>query len=159
MGRKLEQGVHDLTERLIAQGLTGQEIAAVFGIAHRTLVQRCWNWGLKITRNLHGKRNPNWRGGPLSRIIHNGYVKLYRPDHLYADCRGYVFEHRLVMEERLGRYLLKEEVVHHNDYNRQNNAIENLRLFSSQKVHIAFHIKTDPVFKPKQADEVDDLPF
>lgn len=42
---------------------------------------------------------------------------------------GYVFEHRLVMGESIGRPLLKHENVHHKDGNRQNNALENLELW------------------------------
>jgi hypothetical protein len=63
------------------------------------------------------------------------------------------------MEETLGRYLMAEEVVHHNDHTKQNNAVDNLTLFGSQRAHIAFHIRTDPVFQAKPDAEVDDLPF
>jgi len=39
-----------------------------------------------------------------------------------------MFEHRLVMEQHLGRYLLPTEIVHHRDSNRQNNDISNLEM-------------------------------
>jgi hypothetical protein len=41
-------------------------------------------------------------------------------------------EHRLVMEQSLGRKLLDRETVHHRDGNRLNNAIENLELWSNR---------------------------
>ena len=47
-----------------------------------------------------------------------------------ADVRGYVYEHRFVAAEALGRLLLKAEMVHHIDRNRQNNSIENLEVVS-----------------------------
>ena len=43
--------------------------------------------------------------------------------------------HRLVAQERLGRPLLPEEVVHHRDGNSMNNAVENLLVLPSQRYH------------------------
>ena len=50
-------------------------------------------------------------------------------------------EHRVVAEEMMGRPLRPGEVVHHIDGNRQNNAPENLMVFSSQAEHAAYHAK------------------
>lgn len=84
-----------------------------------------------------GENHPQWKGG---RTINSyGYILIKQPDHPYADNRGYVKEHRLVMEGILGRYLEPEEVVHHEDEIKDNNEPENLRLFSSDKKHLAYH--------------------
>lgn len=60
----------------------------------------------------------------------NGYIRVSRPDHPFCDGKGYVLEHRLVMEAFLGRYLDDFEKVHHCDGNKSNNEIENLDLIS-----------------------------
>jgi len=52
------------------------------------------------------------------------------PLHPNATKNGYVLEHRLVMENFLGRYLTRHELVHHIDKNKHNNVITNLRVMS-----------------------------
>jgi hypothetical protein len=61
------------------------------------------------------------------------------PDHPWADLKGYVFEHRFVMEQMIGRYLKPLEVVHHNNGVVKDNRPDNLRLFANQGAHARFH--------------------
>ena len=57
-----------------------------------------------------------------------------------ATKQGYVAEHRLVMEQAIGRYLEAGEVVHHINHDRGDNRIENLRLMSDSE-HRAMHMR------------------
>ena len=92
----------------------------------------------RMRRNKLGTYNPNWNGG---RKTKSGYFQVLSPSHPFADSRGYVQEHRLNVEKKIGRYLTPEEVVHHIDFNRGNNNIDNLMLFESDKAHQKFHTK------------------
>jgi hypothetical protein len=68
-----------------------------------------------------------------------GYVMFYYPEHPQANSKGYVRQHRLVMEQFLGRYLSKKEVVHHKNHIKNDNRIENLELFESHSDHMRIH--------------------
>jgi hypothetical protein len=58
-----------------------------------------------------------------------GYVLIKNSSHPYADQRGYVREHRLVMEKILGRLLVPGEEVHHKNLIRHDNDESNLELW------------------------------
>lgn len=60
-------------------------------------------------------------------VTGNGYVKVRQDDVVGRD--KWILEHRLVMEQQLGRPLKKGEGVHHKDGNRQNNDPANLELW------------------------------
>ena len=116
-----------------------------------------WNKGKKFKHSgsfkkgesyNRGKNHWNWKG----KVKHtSGYIKIQFPQHPYADSQGYVFEHRLVMEKHLGRYLKPEEIIHHIDFNKANNKINNLYLFPSNSAHRKYHeqlkIKAMELFK------------
>ena len=57
-----------------------------------------------------------------------GYVACRIKTHPYSGKDGYVFEHRLVMEMKLGRYLLPGEIVHHKNYKKDDNHPNNLEV-------------------------------
>lgn len=82
-----------------------------------------------------GNANSSWKGGRT--IDKDGYILILSPQHSNANSHGYVREHRLVMEQQLGRPLLPNEVVHHKDENKQNNAPENLQIFDQNGEHLA----------------------
>lgn len=69
-----------------------------------------------------------------------GYVRIYCPSHPKANTRGYVYEHRLVMENYLGRQLLQDEHVHHKNRLRWDNRLENLEVLKNTE-HSQLHAK------------------
>lgn len=75
--------------------------------------------------DIIGEKNPNFKGKVFSG---NGYIEVYSPNHPFKNSHNCVFEHRLVMERILGRYLTKQEIVHHKNGIRDDNRPENLML-------------------------------
>lgn len=85
-------------------------------------------------------KNPNWKNGRYLTIPGYVYIRVC-DNHPYKNKQGYIAEHRLVMESKLGRYLNSKEVVHHINGIKNDNRIQNLMLFANQSDHIKFHKK------------------
>jgi hypothetical protein len=63
-----------------------------------------------------GVRRPRWR---------NGYIEEWCPVR-----KRYVYQHRLVVEQRIGRFLLPSEIVHHENGVKTDNSDANLHLMT-----------------------------
>lgn len=83
-----------------------------------------------------------------------GYLSTFCPCHPKAD-KGWVAQHRLVMELFLGRYLESYEIVHHINGIKDDNRIENLELMT-RGGHNSCHFSGDkhPNFGKKFSEEL-----
>jgi hypothetical protein len=88
----------------------------------------------------HGPGNPNWKGGRIRGGHESRYWMRFVSDHPAANPLGYVLEHRLVMEEQLGRPLATDEIVHHINHDPTDNRPENLEAMT-QGEHAARHAR------------------
>lgn len=147
--RRLRLEIPDLRE-LVEQGWRLARIGKKYEMGRQSVLNQIrrrripYNWN----RGSPGELNYFWKGGRS--IDSDGYVLVYCPGHPYARGRGYVREHRLVMERKIGRFLTEDEVVHHKDDDKQNNDPDNLYLYDSNGDHLADTLKGKvPNWTPK----------
>ena len=99
-----------------------------------------WNKGLtketdkiieNMSKKIQGKNNHRWKGG--RNYDGEGYILIKKRGHPFCNNAGYIREHRLVMEKKLGRYLKSNELVHHINNAKDDNRPENLMLVVRNK--------------------------
>ena len=93
--------------------------------------------GLRVRTFLHPQATPRQdrASSPGNTFDKSGYALVRAPRHPHCNIGGYIREHRLVMEQVIGRYLLPNEVVTHLDGNKANNRPANLKLYASNSAH------------------------
>lgn len=130
--RKTRRRLHDPVRRYIKLGgYTTKEVATALDVSDGTINAVCRDIGkAKAFDTYHNGHILTW----------NGYRMINKPSHPLSDSKGYVREHRLVMEDYLNRYLDEQEVVHHIDEDKLNNSIDNLEL-CDKSTHTSYHSK------------------
>ena len=95
-----------------------------------------WKKGKEFPQ-LQGSNHCRWKGKRTKQ--NNGYIYIYQPDHPFVNKKRYVYEHRLVMEQKIRRYLLSTEIIHHINEIKDDNRIENHYLCKDTAIHSKLH--------------------
>lgn len=92
------------------------------------------------SRECHNTRLTKPDGNKIfKRSTIDSHVMVKAGSHPNANKAGYVAEHRLLIEKQIGRFLQKNEQVHHINLIKNDNSLNNLVLFSSASEHFLAH--------------------
>lgn len=70
---------------------------------------------------------------PKPRLSTQGYYFIKKPEHHRANSQGYTKVADLVLEEKLGRLLEKNEIAHHINHVRTDDSPENLQVMTKKE--------------------------
>jgi hypothetical protein len=70
----------------------------------------------------------------------DGYVMVKNPEHHRANKWGFVYQHIIAAENKIGRLLKDDEVVHHINGNPSDNHPDNIFIFSNRGDHARHHL-------------------
>lgn len=136
-----------LKDKYIQEELSQEKIGLICDVSRKCITYWLNQFNISIRSKSQANivrykthKSGNYKQGRI-KDIHDGYIRVLKPNHPYASKKGYILEHRWIMEQQLNRLLKPMEVVHHKNNIRDDNKIENLELFKSQSKHISYHMK------------------
>ena len=124
-----------LKQLIEVERVTQAQAAAILGCSVSCVERNVARLGLSTQRSgpRSGAQHPDWKGG---RVLIGRYWYRWSNTHPLRTKRNYVLEHRIVVEASLGRFLTRDEVVHHKNGDPQDNRLENLVVFGSNADHL-----------------------
>lgn len=129
--RRTAKETDSLVRPHLEAGKSTAEIAKEVGVSVSVVHRASRRYGIPL--------NDHYHHGEI--ITHNGYRMIRAPDgHPAADSKGYVREHRLVMEKTIGRRLSPDEVVHHINHDKLDNRPENLKVMTLAEHTSSHHL-------------------
>lgn len=129
----------DKVDKMISRYQNGESATQIANDMnlYTTSVTRVLNRNGIETGHKKGENHPGWKGGRIEKG--DGRVGIHKPNHPRADNQGYVYEHTLVMEDKIGRLPQYEEQVHHINLDKKDNRPENLILVKDRSEHGKIH--------------------
>lgn len=115
--------------------LSSGDIANIYGCARGTVCTKLKKLGITRPESGVNSRNRNFH----KKVKKSGYPVTFNPDHIRSNNIGYVFDHVLNMEKKIGKTPTNKTPIHHIDLDRGNSDIKNLYLCDGHGHHKRIH--------------------
>ena len=130
---------NDIVKMYVDQNLSCDSIAERTGLLPHTVFSILKINDVKVgtaeqlhfsSRIIKGPKHGRWTGRIKERTK---YIYVWVPYHPTRPNGGKIAQHRLIMENHLGRFLTAKEIVHHINGNGKDNRIENLKVVTKKE--------------------------
>ena len=142
--QKIEIPIEELKELYLEKNLSTRQIAEIYNTSKTVIARRLNENKIQFKNKGCYKKE---------KVLMHEYYYVMVKDHPGGDKDGYVLEHRYVMEQKIGRYLTNNEIVHHINLNKLDNRIENLQVMTiaeHDKLHHTKQIDVDELIKLRE---------
>ncbi|GCD11754.1 HNH endonuclease [Clostridium tagluense] len=131
----------DKTEffKMLYSTTSNKDLALLFNTTIGTVEAKAFRLRLLKTKEtiieIH-KQGQHKKVSRAKKITAEGFAFIYRPLHPNCDLKGFIKESRLIMEQKLGRYLTKGGIVLHKNRDNTDDRIENLEVADHFRIDI-----------------------
>jgi len=120
--KRLERKINSICEMYL-DGMSLRQLAEVHKASYESIRQ------ILRKHNIITKRGVRPKNIGMKRFDKQGYAYIFVGEGaLGATRKGWILEHRKVMQEYLGRPLMSWEIIHHRNRDKADNRIENLEV-------------------------------
>lgn len=135
------------------QGWALDDIARIFNCDRSVVIRTLKEHNIKIRTHTQSRQEGTLyhkklkEKNAIKRAKLEGNFSVAKNNYVLIRTKGKLIpEYRHVIEKKLGRKLLKGEVVHHIDGCRFNNKISNLIVTKKAKIHFKVHMSMQEIF-------------
>jgi len=124
-----------LKKLYLDERMSSYDIAEIYDVKPKNVCLQLRKLGIIRPESGPNSRNRNFK----KKVYRSGYPVTFLPDHPRANHLGYVYDHVLVISEKLGYIPSNKTPIHHIDIDKENCNAENLYLTQNHLEHRKIH--------------------
>jgi hypothetical protein len=138
--QRFQIGEDQLRKLYLEEKKTIPEMAVILGCSQTPVWNALKKYGLQLSAEEQGARRSKRNAEKYKhQRMTGGYRYVKKTEHPLANANGYVSEHRVSAEAGMKRNVNKDERIHHINFDKHDNGVENLAVLPNQSAHRKIH--------------------